>query len=173
MRIVGYTLWLPKEGNSIDEYEDAAFPMDTVDLETRSFKCAVADGATETSFSGLWAQLLVSGYVDGTPTEALQERWRSSLDGKILPWYAEEKAQSGAFAALVGLTIEDGDGSAGRTWEAEAIGDSCLVQVRDKKILAAFPLSKSEQFNSSPLLISSNPAANKAVAAGVERLQGH
>lgn len=150
MRIVCNTLWLPKKGNTNEEYEDAAAPSEAVETETDVFKCAVADGATETSFSALWAKLLVDGYIDGTDRNQLKVRWAEGVGNKELPWYAEQKAESGAYAALVGLTLRNG------SWEAEAIGDCCLVIVRDGKFVEMFPLTESEQFNSSPVLLSSN-----------------
>jgi hypothetical protein len=157
MRIVTTTFWLPKKGNSNEEYEDAAFPVEPVECQTDKFRCAVADGATETSFSGLWAKLLVTGYVDQLERSHLKKLWMDSVETKQLAWYAEQKAESGAYAALVGLTITCAKkGKAGGTWESEAIGDSCLFLVRDGKLIESFPLSESEQFNSNPFLLSSN-----------------
>lgn len=156
MHIVTTTLWLPKKGNTTEEYEDAAFPEEAFETSTDHFKCAVADGATETSFSGLWARLLVEGFVSGTDRQELKKRWADSIADRALAWYAEQKAESGAYAALVGLTLNENHGGDGGTWEAEAIGDSCLVLVREGKFVQTFPLKESEQFNSSPVLISSN-----------------
>jgi len=51
--------WLPKEGNTIEEYEDAL----AYSISERRF--AVADGATESSFAERWAQSLVRGFVFG------------------------------------------------------------------------------------------------------------
>lgn len=155
MRIVTTTLWLPKKGNSSEEYEDAASPVDPVDCVVDSFRCAVADGATETSFSGQWAKLLADGYVDGAERIGLKRQWMESVSTKELAWYAEQKAESGAYAALVGLQIMAGDDNGG-TWECEALGDCCLVIVRKGKLVELFPLTQSEEFNSSPVLISSN-----------------
>jgi hypothetical protein len=153
MKVTTRTLWLPKRGNTEEEYEDAAAPIEAVSGEFASFKCAVADGATETSFSGLWAKLLVDGYVAGEERDVLRKRWHEAVDGKQLAWYAQEKAASGAFAALVCLQVSADE--SGGSWEARAIGDSCLVLVRAKAVIEKFPLTKSEEFNSSPFLLSS------------------
>lgn len=150
------TFWLSKQGNASGEYEDAFCPDTTIVGGVDIFRCAVADGATEASFSQAWARILVKGYVEGFNLPKLQETWRAETVQQELPWYAEEKAQMGAFAALVGLTIH-----ANKQWESEAIGDSCLVQVRNGKIVSTFPLSKSEQFNDTPFLISSNEQNNQ------------
>lgn len=157
MHVVTTTLWLPKKGNTDEEYEDAAAPTERVDKTFSEFRCAVADGATEASFSRLWAKLLCEGFVDRTERAELKKRWAAGITTTSLPWYAEQKAESGAFAALVGLMLRDGDGGAGGgTWEAEALGDCCLITVRDGQIMDKFPLVESEQFNSSPVLLSSN-----------------
>ncbi len=92
MRVSGKLFWLPKNGNSLEEYEDAAYPCDEhFETEAIEFKCAVADGATETSFAGLWAKLLVEGYSEKTALAQLRERWNADVRQKDLPWYAEEK----------------------------------------------------------------------------------
>lgn len=157
MHVVTTTLWLPKKGNTDEEYEDAAAPTERVEKDLNEFRCAVADGATEASFSRLWAKLLCEGFVNRVDRTELKKKWAAGITTAELPWYAEQKAESGAYAALVGLTIRDGDGgTGGGTWEAEALGDSCLITVRDGQIMDKFPLTDSEEFNSSPILLSSN-----------------
>lgn len=152
MRITGMALWLPKEGNTEEEYEDAVCPCDPVDQELAQFRCAVADGATETSFAGLWARLLVEGYAGELFDLArLRQDWTDQVSEKKLPWYAEQKVISGAFAALVGLTVTDE-----QRWRAEAIGDSCLMHARDGRLLLSFPLTRSEEFTNSPYLLSTH-----------------
>lgn len=146
---------MQKDGNAPDEYEDAAYPLTFDDSsEQVEFRCAVADGATETSFSGLWANLLVRGFVDKEPVNDSRKKWQEAIPSTDLPWYAEEKAQSGAFAALVGLSV-----NADKSWHAEAIGDSCLLHIRDEKILQSFPLKSAEEFNNRPALICSIESA--------------
>jgi hypothetical protein len=46
-------------------------------------------------------------------------------------------------------------------WRATAVGDSCLFQLRRGRLMAAFPLSCSSAFGSSPYLIGSMPSANR------------
>jgi hypothetical protein len=158
MKVICHTLWLPKKGNTEDEYEDAAAPTEPLSSECDTFRCAVADGATETSFASLWAKLLVDGFVKGTDRNALKKEWQQSVysSGKQLPWYAEEKAQVGAYAALVCLTLRQTAGVSGGTWEAEALGDSCLILIKQADFVIKFPLTRSDEFNSSPVLFSSN-----------------
>ena len=182
MRITAEAFAVGKAGNAADEYEDAAWPPRAVSTTAARFRAAVADGATETSFSGLWARLLVQayrlGYFDRHPLPTgltgLQQRWRTATGGKPLPWYAEQKRDAGAFAALIGLTLADGtDGDHDGSWTATAVGDACLFQIRDDRLIAAFPMTESEQFNSRPLLISTAPASNAPLLGGVSTTSGH
>ncbi len=48
---------LPKRGHRLEEYEDAYAG------NPDGGRFAVADGAAESSFANVWAQLLVSGFV--------------------------------------------------------------------------------------------------------------
>jgi hypothetical protein len=153
--------WLPKAGNAVDEYEDAFWPVERAG-PARRFRCAVADGATETSFSGVWARLLVQAYGRGhlgalrweSGLDALRCRWRSAVGGKPLPWYAEEKLRQGAYAAFLGLTLSiRSDGSV--RWSSLAVGDCCLFQIREDRLMASFPLELAGQFNSRPYLVGS------------------
>jgi hypothetical protein len=166
MRVVCEAFWLQKAGIEASEYEDAFAASDTSDEQADTFRCAVADGATETSFAALWAQLLVDGYVSGDMDLASKQRvWKEHISTMELPWYAEEKARSGAFAAIVGLTLKSGPQGkhhAG-TWDAWAIGDSCLVQIRGNQIVKSLPLDDWQKFNSSPALLSSQPDANDSI----------
>jgi hypothetical protein len=171
VEIVARALWLPKAGNTAEEYEDAWAVEDESDEASDRFRCAVADGATEASFSGLWARLLTRGYCDGVFPDAptlcdfapLQGAWEREVAAIPLPWYAEEKARSGAFSSLLGLTIAAANGPDGGRWEALAVGDSCLFQVRDDRLLTAWPLAAAADFTNRPTLLSSHPARNDAV----------
>ena len=53
--------WLPKDGNGPEEYEDAFRSL------PEQGRFAVADGATETSFSGIWAAALVAAFAQAPP----------------------------------------------------------------------------------------------------------
>jgi hypothetical protein len=160
----------PKAGSAAEEYEDAAHPVGRLERSGGTLRYAVADGATETSFAGLWAELLVRGFVEGRPRAELgwlagaRMAWRAGVTGKPLPWYAEEKLRSGAFAALVGLELRPGG-----SWRALAAGDSCLFQVRADCLLAAFPLAASAAFTNRPALLGSNAAPAAAKRLTVRR----
>jgi hypothetical protein len=162
MLVQARSFWLPKAGNAEEEYEDAFSTENLNGRSPRRYRCAVADGATETSFSGLWARLLVEAYVDGRlgrrswlPTLGrLRSVWQAEVGRKPLPWYAEEKVRLGAYAALLGVTVTaHADGSIG--WSAAAIGDCCLIQLRAERVHRSFPLSRAEEFSSRPVLVGS------------------
>jgi serine/threonine protein phosphatase PrpC len=165
-----------KAGNTRSEYEDA-WAIRGSDSPTRC-RVAVADGATESSFSALWAALLVESFVRGRRhgTEffqrlgAVRRLWRRKIRGRPLPWYAAEKVRRGAYAAFVGASLN----AVNHGWRAVAIGDCCLLHVNGKRELAkAFPLTHSEQFGSSPFLVGSvkkvddDPMPHVRVSEGV------
>ena len=178
MEIFADAFALPKAGNAADEYEDACHPHKSVhNPRVEGFRCAVADGATESAFAGEWARLIAKAYCKGRIQAQIREKmlepvrakWRQCTQRSNLPWYAEQKLASGAFAALVGLTIHDG---AHRRWDALAIGDCCVFQVRDSRCVAAFPLDSAEAFNNSPFLLCSHSMAPGALASHLQRFQG-
>lgn len=154
----------PKAGNSAAEYEDAHWPRQAGDA-SGVVHLAVADGATETSFSGMWARLLVKSHGHGRLPEAtwneelnrIRRVWQRALGQKPLPWYAEEKLRLGAFSSLAGLTLIPSANPKNRFGEFAAlvIGDSCLFQVRERRLIWSFPFTSAEEFNSRPLLLSS------------------
>ncbi|MBY0552779.1 MAG: protein phosphatase 2C domain-containing protein [Candidatus Obscuribacterales bacterium] len=171
MRISYQTAWLQKNGCAPDEYEDSFAPENAPVEPVQQFRCAVADGATETSFSGLWAKILCQSYVTGeTSLETMQAQWLSQVSSKNLPWYAEQKLESGAFAALVCLEIRQEDERI--TWSAKAIGDSCLFHLRDGKLLNSFPIEDWKEFNNSPLLMASRADRNEEALAGLREITG-
>jgi hypothetical protein len=170
------TFTCPKAGNAQADYEDAW----AVRLDGRRDRCriAIADGATESSFSGLWATLLVESYVRGradgdaffSQLVGARRLWRRKVR-RPMPWYAAEKARQGAFAAFLGLEL---DGPS-RSWSAIAIGDCCLFHLRRRapmRLVEAFPLDRSEQFGTNPYLVGSLSTGNDAIAEYSRRCAG-
>jgi len=182
MHVVSKAFWLHKAGNSPTEYEDACWPDKPFEADTKVARFAVADGATEASFSGIWARGLIKAYGKGwfatrnlaKPLAALRSAWHKRVSGKPLPWYAEEKLSMGASSSLVGLTltIPLAIGQTHGQWESLAVGDSCLFHVRSGDILTAFPLHRSEQFNNYPFLLSSNHERDDSLFGKIARKQG-
>lgn len=164
MRVSTHIFWLPKAGNMEEEYEDAFWPVVSADgVPLHGFCCAIADGATETSFAGDWAQLLTRRWCDDKgdlpqfreSLPALREEWVRRVEAVPMAWYAEEKARAGAFSSLLGIAFSDSELEKGNSagWQAVAVGDSCLFQLSGDRLIC-FPLKHSEDFNSRPYLLS-------------------
>lgn len=168
-----------KAGNRREEYEDA-WAVRGSD-SPRQVRAAVADGATETSFSGLWATLLSERWARGREVGpefgarlgAARRLWRGRVGRRPLPWYAAEKARQGAYAAFLGVSLNARTGA----WRAVAVGDCNLFHLRGLgpglRLMQAFPLERSAEFGSSPFLLGSvarpgdDPASHVRQAAGV------
>jgi hypothetical protein len=185
VRVDFAAFWLHKDGGDPRHYEDAFAPS-AVDARARTqFRCAVADGATESAFSRMWARQLVGEFAGGRLTAPdlaelplLGQRWARAVAHAVArdegsAWFLEPKAADGAFAALVGLDLRN---SARRddagTYRAVALGDSCLVHVRGDRVVRAFPLGVSTAFSARPVLLPSCPAAADGFAAAIVRDAG-
>jgi Protein phosphatase 2C len=161
-----------KLGNERHECEDAI----AFSLAKGTF--AVADGATEAFDSRFWSRLLVKTWVRRPSQKSLflklvnqlgqraAERWGK----KQLPWYAEEKAKAGSFAAFVGATFETVNTS--MQWHVVAIGDSCFIQTRRGEVIFSVPLSDPEHFGFRPTLLPSKGSAQLLAADQLQEHQG-
>ena len=161
LSVAHHAFWLPKQGHRTAEYEDAFSLQDDAALP---FCAAVADGATETAFAKAWAERLTSGFVADRPegADALaallpqwQAAWRADVGEQTsdLPWYAAAKAEEGAFAALLGLTLRP-DAS----WHALAVGDACLFHLRGGRLVGRpWPVETAGAFGHHPTLVPSLP----------------
>ena len=162
--------WDAKLGSPAKEFEDAFWPGTPGTGSGVERRYAVADGATESSYSRHWAELLVEAYGGGAVSPGaliralpdLQETWRSSHENTALPWFAAEKVAMGAFAALLGVSIT-GEGT-DRKLSALAVGDSCLVVVGTDEgrsrwpMKSRWPIKRSGDFGLNPALLSSAAA---------------
>lgn len=162
-----------KRGNAPEEYEDA-FAGDP----SRG-RFAVADGASESSFAAGWAKLLVQGFVAvaGQPwwkidwLGPLRQRWSAEVDGRPLPWYAEDKRQQGAFATLLGIVFRKPKKGL-PAWRAVAVGDSCLFRLRAGRLCQSFPLTRADEFGNLPGLLGSRGRAIDTPAQEVKYIGG-
>ncbi|MEO5356493.1 MAG: hypothetical protein H7844_04250 [Nitrospirae bacterium YQR-1] len=165
-----HVYYTQKNGNSIDDYEDAwGYREDTLCF-------CLSDGATESPFSKELATLLVNNYVtQPLPNDNLKEallntvktaqiHWSNNLKEKELPWYAQQKISTGSHATFVGVrfTVLPSDSIKDKLrrivkvrWESVGVGDSCFFIVRNNELLTTFPLSSEDDFNNTPNLISS------------------
>jgi hypothetical protein len=159
---------LQKLGNRPDENEDVAAVAEPPDalLCRGPARYAVADGATTGAFSREWAAALVhiavAHWAPGERLHATAEPLRAEWAGRFaalqIPWYAEAKARAGSFATLLALELAPpAEGTTEGVWHAAAVGDTCLFQLRDDALCAAFPLASSSAFDSTPDLLASKP----------------
>ena len=179
---------VPQVGNSPRSYSVNSAPSGVQAFDsTSSVRLAIADGASESSFAGTWAKLLVKSFCrppSTTPTgtdsgdslrDALKDLVFNRLDKKRdvwekyygtreLPWYAEQKRDMGAFATFLGLELLPSEPrQAAGSWNAVAIGDTCLFHFRKDELLKAFPIDAPEDFSLSPLLLTTRqPAASQS-----------
>jgi len=160
---------LPKADSAPSDCEDS------ISIDLRLLRFAVADGATEAFDSRRWARYLTHAWISLssrtlTPHELVEgvrtlgQRFERKWSGRCLPWYLEEKASNGSFAAFLGLelTLE-------WTWFAVALGDVCLIVERDRTVQESFPLSSAEEFSSRPTLVASKidtGATNQTLRVG-------
>ena len=170
------TFHCPKEGLSEDDYEDASCVLET----ENGYRIAIADGATESSYSKLWASLLVESFVRSEEPlpdflyklDDARRVWKEHVSKKKLAWYAEEKAGLGAFAAFLGLSIDP----VSRRWEAVAVGDCCLFQLdpgrRGFRLIEAFPLKESRDFGFNPYLVGTSEEKTSEVSQYIRTYSG-
>jgi len=182
MRIIASVFSSAKEGSRAEENDDACWPPGDGELRTWRYRVAISDGATESAFAGSWSRQLVRAFARGKlnppyrPSDfaPIQASWYEAVGKRDLPWYAAEKAKSGAFATLLGIelwTSQRRSAAPGR-WKAWAIGDSCVAHVRGDQLKTCFPISDSRQFNSRPFLISSNARSNATAEARFQSTEG-
>lgn len=153
----------PKDPERPWEWEDSAA------CSVRNGRFAVADGATEAYRAGEWAELLTEAYItsfpppDGPSGPQRKKVIREWFGDQVRMWLERPVPSAGTWwakgaerkqppsAAFAGLQfIPDREAAA---WEATAIGDCCLFQIRQGRLAAAFPLTSPSQFGTSPDLL--------------------
>ncbi|MBO0840924.1 MAG: hypothetical protein J2O49_08915 [Sciscionella sp.] len=139
--------WAAKAGREPGENEDRAA------AGTQRF--AVADGATRSARPEIWAEILVHAFVehrdpfDPIVLADLRSQWLHEVDQPGLPWHAIAKLQLGGAATFVGLELDE----RGLHYSCHAIGDACLLHLRDGNLLTVGPLDQPDQFGSDPDLL--------------------
>lgn len=172
---------LPKAGNSEEENEDAVFADDV------QGRYAISDGATEGAYSRIWAHQLVKQYGENPLYSAPQQEGMSLQEwlpvfeaGRIspdssdhLPWYLEKGIERGSYATLLGIAFSKASERHGvYEWDAVAIGDSCLFQVKADGFLDSFPLAFDYDFSNAPVLLSTVASSNKDAAKTLSHRTG-
>ena len=157
--------WLARSGNSPEEYEDAYA------VNGRDGLYALADGASEGCFNGLWAKLLVDDFVRVPDSVTrwpsrltnLQREWDALVGARKLPWHADPWIEKGAHATFLGIILATTIDTFS-TWHAVAVGDTCLLHTRGGTLLRSFPIIEAARFNNTPLLVGSRMAENDVAA---------
>jgi hypothetical protein len=94
----------------------------------------------------------------------LQERWWSQVqtdpEAPARPWFVDVQLEVGAFSTFLGLLLEPSG------WLAQAVGDSCLFQVRGQRLLERFPVDQAAHFTTTPSLVGSRPRTPVADGLG-------
>ena len=162
-------LLLTKLGQEASECEDF------LAADTQTCRFAVADGATEAFDARSWAERLAQHWVQRESTLTLEEfrRWvaaegrelQDSWNGLNLSWYSEEKARAGSFAAFVGVELDLNFDFP--SWKAIALGDACLLHCRGGTLIKGLPLSRSESFNTAPILVASDSSLHESSMTSV------
>lgn len=186
MRAVVASFWLPRAGSRVEEYEDAFYPRRTGTRSAKRIRFAVADGASESLLSGMWADLLVRtwcrskrrrvGEVIATAMSGWQIEMAAYLEGRErherpIQWFEEPGLAKGAHATLLGLELTTASHDSGR-WTAVAMGDSCVFQVRDGELLTSFPVKSAAEFSTSPKLVPTRPHLLGRALANLDQADG-
>jgi hypothetical protein len=149
---------LQKSGQPFADCEDA------IGINSEARRYAVADGATEAFDAQSWARRLAHCWVESEQPALTVEDFRAwveehgkclhdSWNGLRLAWYAEEKSRGGSYAAFVGIqfSLDAREPS----WQAIALGDSCLIHCRENNVLHSLPVADYRRFNTAPVLVPS------------------
>ncbi|HET7489145.1 MAG TPA: hypothetical protein VFJ85_14535 [Acidimicrobiales bacterium] len=180
------SFWLPRDGSPAEHYEDAYFPHRTGPRSTPRLRVAVSDGASESMLSGLWADTLVRTWCRSSRRAmtdvmaAAMSGWAATLaayrttreaEQRPIEWFEQPGLERGAHATLLGVELVRPHGGEGR-WSAVSLGDSCLFQVRDDRLVTSFPLADPAAFCNAPKLVPSHGRHLGRVVAHVERAEG-
>lgn len=138
-----------KLGNTSKENEDAYSYSDE--------SIAVADGASDSIFSGLWAKSLVEEYVDGNYDLEdkdhkerfllkARDRWFNGIKWDELKWNVRNKAITGSYATFISCKFDR------EKIKIFSVGDSCFIGMMEGQ-LYSFPIQDSKAFGITPKLL--------------------
>lgn len=141
----------------------------SVNPDTKSV--AIADGMSQSYQQKIWAKLLVQTYTDNiewipnlASVRDLAPRWNEGVkqfiqalkDNNAPPYLVimNENAiisRKSAGATFLGLRFED------YNWSGDVLGDSCLIEVKDKAIVNIYTSQNGDEFDNHPDYFDSNP----------------
>jgi len=160
---------VPKDGNKPEQNEDAA-RIEFLPSENGPgvWLIAVADGATEAVYSGLWARTLVAAAAPDWPLlsddelDAQLNHVRRSFvpikPDEQTPWYVRNKfVAQGSQATLLAARVESLEDTEEFIIRAVSVGDCCLLLFKGNGEMGSFPVSTSADFGVHPSLVGSRP----------------
>ena len=146
-----------KLGNSDEECEDAFSSNEDFS------RIAIADGASDSIFSGVWASSLVdefskmdrslyedTGHTLSQLIKSARNSWYDRINWGGLSLFVKNKAIKGSFSTFLGVEMVEIEG--GYVANISAVGDSCFIMKNDASILSV-PINDPSSFNSTPRLI--------------------
>jgi serine/threonine protein phosphatase PrpC len=163
MRFESRVFTLAKDPEHPEQNQDACC------LDSTRGVAAIADGVASGIFSRQWAGILTEAVVSAPPdpqdNESFarwvtdrREDWNGQIDTSGLAWHQKPKLREGAFSTLLWIVLSPGDPSDPQeSWQLRvfAVGDSCLVHVRDGQVLGTFPIERAEQLDVNPVVLGS------------------
>jgi hypothetical protein len=149
---------MSKLGNKESECEDS------ISFNLKKKRFAIADGASSSMFSDVWASCLTSNVIDletdlFTNASDLfhillpiaREEWYSRVEWNNLKWFQTNKSFQGSYSTLLYLEIKRIEER--YLYRALCVGDSCMFVLGPGGTFYSFPYKKASQFNNSPKLI--------------------
>jgi hypothetical protein len=166
--------WVAKRSTRVEEWRDAWSAS-----EARA-RFALADGASNRSFASHdWGHLLTQTFVEDPPKlsaelpttwfEMVSSAWqlrRADADNEL----KRAAFDGGSYATFLGVQFHATPD--GLTWDALAVGDTCLFHLRDRNLLASFPLQCPQDFNDQPELVASRPDQVRRSVRNMLRVMG-
>lgn len=131
-------------------------------------RIALSDGASESYDSRTWARLLVERFVRDPRlgpawVRAAAAEYATRYDGKALSWSQQAALDRGSFATLLGIVSSPG------TIRVTAIGDTTVVLLDGRSLVASFPYTAPEEFRARPELFSTSSRLNGFFTSAVRR----
>jgi hypothetical protein len=177
MSLHARAFWLPKEGNRVDEWEDACAYSES------RLALALSDGASSSYRAQDWASTLVDHFLLDPPRASevdVIEAWVAdcarlfeSLPAPVVDaWYVDEMANRGAFATFLGFQLSGAAEAEHAEWAAIAVGDTCLFHIRDGRRIQGFPIESPDCFTTTPPLLASTERHNSRGAGAAVVTQG-
>jgi serine/threonine protein phosphatase PrpC len=141
--------------------------QDRVESSPDGSLVAIADGAGSSLYPRQWAEILVQSFCQTVADpiaslkdsyeewlQPLQEQWRQYYLEKMRDpnrqwWQVGSQLKDHGAATFLGLKIEATAKEGQQTWQAAAVGDSCLFKLEKKNHqLSVFPSKNSRDFKS-------------------------